>query len=79
MLEKGEVPKYQDQIREENKESAESNLGTSADGYSPTYVEMAKKKKPMDNYGSSMKNPLRVLQKKGINILRRFGRKKLNA
>ena len=51
ILEEGEVPQYQDQIREENKELAESNQGSSADGHSPTYAEM-EKKKPVDDSGS---------------------------
>ena len=44
ILEEGEVPQYQDQIREENKELAESNQGSPTDGHSPTYAKMEKKK-----------------------------------
>ena len=44
ILEEGQVPPSQDQIREENKELAESNQGSSANGHSPTYAKMEKKK-----------------------------------
>ena len=47
VLEEGEVPQSQDQTREENRASAESNLGSPVDGHSPTYVEMEKK----ENHG----------------------------
>ena len=53
ILEEGEVPPSQDRIREENKELAYSNQGSPTNVHSPTYVEMAKRKKPMDNSGSS--------------------------
>ena len=36
ILEEGEVPQYQDQIQEENKELDESNQGSPTDGHSPT-------------------------------------------
>ena len=35
------------------------------EGHSPTYVEMAKKKKPIDNYGSSKEDPSEKSSKKG--------------
>ena len=36
VLEEGQVQQSQDQIREENKESVESDFGTPDDGSSPT-------------------------------------------
>ena len=63
VLEEGEVQQSQDLIREENKDSAEQDLGTLAGGSSPIYAEMAKKK-PMDNCGSSEEDSLERSSKK---------------
>ena len=35
------------------------------EGHSPTCAKMEKKKKPMDNYGSSGEDPLKRSSKKG--------------
>ena len=70
ILEEGEVPQYQDQIREENKELAKSNQGSPLDGHSPTYAKMAKKKKPMDNSGLSDEDSIERSSKKGHKSLK---------
>ena len=68
-LEEGEVPQTQIQTSEEDK-GLESELNTPVEGHSPTYVEMAKKKKPMDNSGSSDEDPLGKSSKKGWKSLK---------
>ena len=63
-LEEGEVPQTQIQTSEKDK-GLESELNTPVEGHSPTYAKMAKKKKPMDNSGSSNEDPLGKSSKKG--------------
>ena len=63
-LEEGEVPQTQIQTSEEDK-GLESELNTPVEGHSPTYAEMVKKKKPIDNSGSSDEDPLGKSSKKG--------------
>ena len=65
VLEEGEVPLSPIQSNEEVRGSIESALKIPVEGHSPTYVEMAKKKKPIDNSGSSEEDPSeKVIQKK---------------
>ena len=65
VLEEGEILQPQNQTREEVKDIAEPDHGTPTYGHSPTYAEMAKKKKPMDNSGLSDEDPLERYSKKG--------------
>ena len=78
VLEEGEVPQPQNQTSEEVKGPAEPNLGTPADGNSPTYTEMEKKRNLWTIMAHPMKIPLRGLPKKVKNIIRCFKRKKQN-
>ena len=68
-LEEGEVPQTQIQTSEEDK-GLESELNTPVEGHSPTYAEMEKKKKHMDNSGSSDEDPLGKSSKKGRKSLK---------
>ena len=63
-LEEGELPQFQVQ-REENKATSETFQGYSIDGLSPTYAEMAKKKKTMANSGSFEDESFEKSSKKG--------------
>ena len=65
VLEEGEIPQPQNQTSEEVKGPTETNIGSPVDGHSPTNAKMAKKKKPMDNSGSSDEDPLERSSKKG--------------
>ena len=65
VLEEGEVPQTQIQTSEEVRDPAEPNLSTLVEGHSPTYAEMAKKKKLVDKSGSSKEDPLERSSKKG--------------
>ena len=75
-LEEGEVPQTQIQTSEEDK-GLESELNTPVEGHSPTYAEMAKKKNLWTILALQMKIILVSHPKKGRNLSRRSGRKKL--
>ena len=65
VLEEGEIPQSQIQTSEEVRGPTEPDLSIPVEGHSPTYAEMAKKKKPMDNSGSSDEDPFERSSKKG--------------
>ena len=65
ILEEGEVPQSQFQTNEEVKGPAKTDLNIPVEGHSPTFAEMAKKKKPIDNSGSFEEDPLERSSKKG--------------
>ena len=65
VLEEGEVPIYSIQLHEEVRSSPEPTLKIPVEGHSPTYAEITKKKKPIDNFGSSNEDPSEKSSKKG--------------
>ena len=75
-FEEGEVPQTQIQTSEEDK-GHESELNTPVEGHSPTYAEMAKKGNLLTILVHLKKIQQRGHPKKGVNLKRQFGRKKL--
>ena len=65
VLEEGEVPLSPIQLNEEVRISLDPALKIPVEGHSPTYAEMEKKRKPIDNFGSSEEDPLEKSSKKG--------------
>ena len=65
VLKEGEAPLSPIQLNEEVRSSPEPALKIPMEGHSPTYAEMAKKMKPIDNFGSSEEDPSEKSSKKG--------------
>ena len=65
VLEEGEVPLSPIQSNVEVSGSVEPTINTPVEGHSPTHAEMAKKKKPIDNFGSFEEDPTERSSKKG--------------
>ena len=77
VLEEGEVPTSHNQISDEAIGLVEP-LNSPVEGHSPTYAEMEKKRNLWTILAHLMKIPSRGHPKKGENLIRWFGRKKLS-
>ena len=64
VLEEGEINQSQNQTSEEVTGSVETDLTIPKEGHSPTYLDMAKKKIPMNNSSSHDEDPLERSSKK---------------